>query len=190
LLSRNQDSVLDNYNKLRNLGISSHKLASYAGLLSRNPKSLEGNFHYLTEKLLLEVSKVLGSPQILAENPDAFPKKMRILKLIILGLKRRNLLNPNDYYSFWFSSPATLLAKKKFCIDNRIDYIQRVSILLGPWHKLIRLIEPSVSKTEADKRGAMLTKPFKHRYDIWMKEYKKYGENFFIRRKRRIISRV
>ncbi len=123
------------------------------------------------------------------ENPDAFAKKMRILKLEILGLKRKEEFNINAYPNFYLFSPATLMSKKKYCSDNEIDYKNNLSILKLSWIKIIR-VNNTLSDIEANKKGKAMTEPFKEKYDKWMKEYKKWAEKFANRRGRRLIIRI
>lgn len=189
LLNLTHETIQDHYDQLLGLGISSEKLIKYAGLLQRDPIALERNLQYLTS-VNFDKERVLEKPQLLAEQPDAVIKKMRILKLDILGLQRRSTFNPNDYISFWSTSPATLLAKRKVCRENGIVYKKCMYILRGPWVKLFQKIEPSISSKEAKKRGRELTEPLKKKYDEWMKEYKIWAGDFANRRNRRIIKTI
>ena len=133
---------------------------------------------------------LLNKPQLLLFNPDAFAKKMRILKLDILGLKRENSFDSNEYSPFYHSSPATLITKKNYCINNGIDYRNTLSLLLLPWRKIIKRVDKTFTDAEADKEGNKMTIPNKKRYDNWMREYKNRCLEFYRRRGRRLILKV
>ncbi len=138
----------------------------------------------------LEEERVQNFPNLLTENPDAFAKKMRILKLDILGLERGNVFSSNEYCQFWITSPATLMAKKQFCINNRINFRNSLNVLRYSWRELIRRVDNTLNDEEASEKGKRLTNPFKQKYDEWMRAYKKWAGEFAIRRGRRLIKRV
>ena len=129
LLARNQDSIMKNFDGLIQMEIPSHKICSNPGLINRNTKTLLKNLNYLTQDLGFDNEKIINTPQVLSENPDSFAEKMRIL--IILKLHPSENFNINKYSSFWFSSPATLIAKQRYCLKNGINYLHRLSILKG-----------------------------------------------------------
>lgn len=189
LLLLAEATIQRNYDNLLQLGILPYKIASSATLLVRNPDAIVNNFQYLLHTLHISRDSVLDFPMLLAYNPDAFAKKLRIAKLEILGLKRKDNYDPNDNKQFFIFSPATLIAKKSYCIDNGIDYKRRISILTTTWGGLINLVQ-SIDLKEANKEGKRLTRPFKQKFDKWMNEYKKWAENFFNRRNRRMIIKV
>ncbi len=58
----------------------------------RDPNTILSNFNYLINRVNLTRDKILKIHQLLSENPDAFAKKMRILKLEILALKRTSII--------------------------------------------------------------------------------------------------
>ena len=88
------------------------------------------------------------------------------------------------------ASPATLMVKKKYCIDNKISYKKNLYILVISWKKLILKINPLIEELEAKEWGEELTRPYKLRYDKWMGEYKKWTKDFASRRGRRLITRI
>jgi len=96
----------------------------------------------------------------------------------------------NDAKDFFIMSPATLLAKKEYCIIHKLDYSTNLSILRYSWKKLINKVDKTTDNAEANEKGKRLTHPFKQRYDNWMKEYKKRGKKFAQRRKRRLIIKI
>ena len=187
LLGLNPETIQNHYNNLRRLGITPQNIKTSAYLLARNPETMQDNYRYLTNTLQLEENVVQIRPQLLAENPDSFAKKLRILKFEILGLKRNSEFNPNDYKIFFMASPATLMAKKRFCIDNKINYKNNINILYTPWKKLILKINPLIDKLELKNKGEELTRPYKLHYDKWMGEYRKWTKSFVSRRGRRLI---
>ncbi len=190
LLTMNPETIKDHYDKLIRLGISPQKIITQTSLLFRNPESIQDYYNYLTNIIKLEKNKILDQPQLLLFNLDAFAKKLRIFKLDILGLRRNNAFNPNEYTQFYLTSPATLLAKKNYCIDNRIDYRNNLLLLKRLWRKLIKRVEKKLSDAEAEKKGKRITLPCKQRYDNWMREYKNWCHEFALRRGRRLIIRV
>lgn len=190
LLGINPETIQTYYNNLISLGITPQKINSYPGLLGRNPNTVSSNFRYLTNVINLEEKTVQKFPQLLLENPDAFAKKMRILKLEFLSLKRKNIFNPNKYAGFYLSSPATLIAKKKYYIDKKIDLISIITALSHPFKNLIKRVDCTLSDEQAKELGKKLIRPYKQRYDKWMKEYKKWAAKFAQRRGKRLILRV
>lgn len=190
LLGRNPETIQNHYDNLRRLGILPQKIASRAELLGNAPDTVSRNYRYLTNILHLEENIVQNLPQILTENPDAFAKKMRILKLEILGFKRNDNFDFNNYVKFFITSPATLMAKKEYYIENGIDYRNNLANLLIPWRKVIKKVDSTIDITLADNEGRRRTKSFKQGYDNWMKEYKKWAKEFASRRGRRLIIRI
>jgi len=190
LLAMNPETIREHHVHLRNMGISKEKIASQASLLGRNPDTLSRNFEYLINKVCLEESRLKNHPQILMENPDAFAKKMRIFKLETLGLRRGSRFNIDEYARFYMASPASLIAKKKYCINNKIDLGEKLSLLLRSWSYLIRRVNNTLSDKEANREGKRITHPFKQKYDKWMIKYKKWTKDFFKRRGRRLIKNV
>jgi hypothetical protein len=61
---------------------------------------------------------------------------------------------------------------------------------MRPWIKIIKRVDKSLSDDEAEKEGKRKTLPYKQRYDNWMREYKKWGNEFALRRGRRLIVKV
>ena len=172
------------------MGIAPKRIASRAGLLVRDPNTLNYNFLYLTKVLGLKKSKVQNFPSLLSETLDAFAKKMRVLKLDILELKRGDEFDINNFSGFYVSSPATLRAKKQFCVENSIEYKNILSILTYPWRKIIKRVDKAITDYEAEKEGKEITQPFKKKYDKWMTEYKKWAKKFTDRRGRRLITKI
>ena len=91
---------------------------------------------------------------------------------------------------FFITSPATLMAKRKFCLDNKINYKDYMNILKITWKKLIFKINPLIEELEAKDWGVELTRPYKLRYDKWMGEYKKWAKSFATKRGRRLIKQI
>jgi hypothetical protein len=183
------DTIQNHYDFLLHLGISPSNISSYSGLLARNPKSLERNLLYL-KSLGYSKELLIKEPQKLAEHPDAYVKKLRMAKLSILELKRKDKINPNEYTYFWRASPATVLAKKIYCNSHGISYKSGFSLLVSTWQHIIGLNEKNITKEKANKLGRELTRPYKEKYDTWMKDYKKWGDMFAIRRNRRLITKI
>jgi len=107
-----------------------------------------------------------------------------------LSYNKKISFDINDHTDFYLFSPATLMAKKNYCISHGIDFTKRLYILRLPWKKLIKMINTNISEEDAKKEGVRLTRPYKQRYDAWMREYRKYGAQFAIRRGRRLITRI
>lgn len=82
------------------------------------------------------------------------------------------------------------MARKKFYLDNGIDFRNKITILILPCRKLIRKVNNSISNKEANEKGKKLTHPLKKKYDKWMTEYKKWAGKFTDRRGRRLIMRI
>jgi len=183
-------TIQKNFDSLLQLGIQSKILVKYPGLLLRKSRSVILNFKYLHEKIGLKKDIIRKRPQILAENPDAFAKKMRILKLEVFNLKRRDDFDIVSVSSFYGSSPATLMSKKKYCISKKIDYKNNISYLNLTWKKLTKFSGEILSDNKAKALGRALTAPIKRKYDIWMKINKIQAKEFFERKNRRIINRV
>ena len=159
-------------------------------LLGNNPITISSNYKYLSEVLHLDKATIQDMPSLLSENPDSFARKMRILKIAILELKPNEEFNPNDYKDFAITSPATIMAKKDYCIENNLDYKNNPTWLKITWKKLMRKIKPNITQEGANKEKLKRTTPYKQGYDLWMKEYRKHGKKFYARRKRRIITRL
>ena len=183
-------SIRKNYDHLISLGIPAQKIVRSAGLLQRDPATLERNFNYFHKKLGLKKEAIQKYPQILAELLDAFAKKMRIFKLGIHNLKKECEFSPDSFTNFFLSSPASLIAKKIYCIKNEINFKRNIDILRRPWKTIIMSINSSISKKEAERQGKELTRPLKERYDKLMKEYKVWAEKFANRRGRRLIGKI
>ena len=113
---------------------------------------------------------------------------MRIIKLDILGLRRRDEFNINKFAPFYSLSPATLLAKKIFFACNKIDILKNFNQLTLSWEKIMKKVGNTIDNANADKQGREMTKAYKERYDEWMTEYKKWCNDFFRRRGRRLIQ--
>ena len=190
LLALNPETIQDHYDKLISLGISPKKLATRARLLTRNPETIQDNYNYLTNIIKLEVSMIQNRPVLLMFNPDAFAKKLRILKLDILGLKGNDAFNANECSQFYLISPATLLAKKNYCIDNGIDYRNNLLLLKRPWKKLIKRVDKTDINDKEGKEGKKMAHPYKQRYDNWMREYRTWCREFYLRRERRLIIKI
>jgi hypothetical protein len=159
-------------------------------LIGFNKDNLSRKFRYFVDFLELKRERLLSMPVLLTENPDSFAKKMRMFKLGILDNKRLDIFDLDMYANFYLASPATLLAKKKYCIEYKINFKSSLNVLRYTWKKLMRKIDKNITKEEAMKKGAKLTFPFKQRYDRWMKEYRLWSGGFFSRRDRRIILRL
>jgi len=190
LLGLNPKTVQSHYNFLISLGITPQKIISQVGLLQRNSNTISSNYNYLVNIIRIEETRVQNFPQLLTENPDSFVKKMRILKLDILDLKRKSEFNPNKYEMFFLSSPATLMAKKDYCNLYRIDFRNHLTLFKHPWGRLMRKVDKTLSDKEARELGRSLISPYKQRYDKWMVEYRKWGKNFALRRRRRLVTRI
>lgn len=190
LLNLNPEIVQNHYDSLISLGISPLKIVSNVALLKRNPETIQEHYNYLTNIIKLEEDKIQNLPQLLLFNPDGSAKKLRIFKLDILGLKQKDIFNPNKYAQFYLASPATLLAKKNYCIRHKIDDLNNLTISLYSWRKLIKRVEKTLSDAEADNEGKRITRPYKQRYDTWMGEYKKWCREFYLRRGRRLIIKI
>ncbi|KKM01030.1 hypothetical protein LCGC14_1798500 [marine sediment metagenome] len=190
LLGLNPKTIQSHYNFLRSLGITPQKIISQAGLLQRNSNTISSNYNYLVNMIKIKETKIQNFPQLLSENPDSFVKKMRILKLDILGLKRKSEFNPNKYEMFFLSSPATLMAKKDYCNFYKIDFRNHLTLFKHTWGRLMRKVDKTLSDKEARELGRNLTSPYKQRYDKWMIEYRKWGKKFALRRGRRLVTRV
>jgi len=190
LLGRNPETIQNNFDKLKRLGLSSEKIISQISLLTRNPDVIQYNYDHLSNVINLDQKIISNQPQLLLFNPDTFAKKLRIIKLDILGLKRRNLFKANKYIKLYIASPSTLLAKKNYCIKHSINFINNLLLISRPWGRIIKKVEKTISSAEAGKIGRALTRSYKQRYDIWMGEYKKWCFEFYPRRGRRLIVRV
>lgn len=190
LLGYNPETIQKHCKSLIDLGISPQKIAQNAQLLDKNPDTIKNHYDYLTNVIKLDEVKIQNQPQLLWLNPDAFAKKLRIIKLDILGLRRNDAFNPIKYTQFYLSSPATLLARKNYCLQHKIDVLNNINILMRSWRKIIKIVDKTVSDDEADKKGKRMTRPYKQRYDNWMSEYRKWCREFYLRRGRRLIVKV
>ncbi len=122
----------------------------------------------MTNIIGLKQTIVQNFPSLLSENPNSFAKKLRILKLGILGLERNSKFDPNEYKGFFISSPATLMAKKLYYIRNGIDPTGKLNKLLYSWKKIIIRDDNIRTDRQATDEGRRLTRPFKQNYDRWM----------------------
>ncbi len=190
LLTMNPNTIKTHYANLRSKEISPEKIARNASLLTMNPKTLQEHYNYLKNVINLEVNKIQQLPSLLMFNPDAFAKKLRMFKLDTLGLKRNDMFNPNEYPRFYLSSPATLLVKKDFYIENKIDFRNNLLLLRRPWKRIFKNIDKALSDADAENEGRRITQPYKQRYDSWMREYKKWCSEYYLRRGRRLIIKV
>jgi len=188
LLGMNPDTIKKNYDNLLRLGIKPQRISTNAQLLGRNSEKISENFNYLVNVLKIDEKKI-NMANLLNQNPDAFAKKLRILKIEIFGLKRRDVFNPNYYQKYFLSSPATLMAKKSFLINNGIDSKSFYKIS-HPWTEILRKIDNTLSDEEVEKRSKILIFPLKHKYDLWMNEYKLRAEVFAKKKGRRLIIKV
>lgn len=124
---------------LKGLGFKSYKIAQKPELFHRNEETLKDDFDYFKDILKIKKNQILIQPALLTMNPDAIAIKLRILKTNVMGLNKRDLFNPNKFIRFITNSPATIAAKKRFCLDNKINYKKNINILKFPW--LINSIE-------------------------------------------------
>jgi hypothetical protein len=155
----------------------------------RDPNTIKRNLEYFAD-LGMSKERILANPQILNENPDALSRKLRMFKITVLGLKRRDIFNPTNFYRFRSSSPATLMAKCTYSRKNHINYKKALSILTRTWFDIMKMVKKDISKEQANKLGREMVKPYKKKYDLWMKDYKQWAEKFSSRRNRRIIIKV
>lgn len=190
LVGMKSETVKDHYDKIIDLGISSEKIAQNSAILANKPKTIQENYNYLTNVIDLDESKILNQPQLLLFNPDTFAKKLRILKLDILGLKRKSLFQPNKYVQLYIASSSTLLAKKNYCERHKIDFRNNLRLISRHWGRIIKRVDKKINSAEAGRIGRILTRPYKQRYDKWMGEYKKWCGKFYRRRGRRLIVRI
>jgi len=190
LINLPSTTIQNHYDTLLQLGFTPKKINTNAKLLGMNPDTITKKYRYLTITLQVEEKLVQNLPKLLSDNSDSFAKKMRMLKLEILKIKWCSEFNPNDYRKFFIVSPATLMAKKKYCIDNNISYKNKLWILMESWKNLSKRANKSISDAEANSEGKRITRPYKRRYDEWMGEYKKWAKNFALRRGRRLITRL
>ncbi len=115
---------------------------------------------------------------------------MRIFKLDILGLKRRDNFDINSVSGFFGSSPATLIAKKKYFDSKRIDYKKNKTYLTRSWSNVMKLSGEILDEKEAKILGRRITTPIKAKYDKWMNLYKNQAKMFYEHRNRRIIDSI
>ncbi len=175
---------------MERLGLSSEKIKSQLQLLIRDPQTIERNYIYLTQILGINKTIIQLLLALLMENPDAFAKKLRLLKSAIFGIKRGTSFDPDKFKDFMLASPATLMAKKHYCNINNIDFKNHKYILGNPWDKIMILRNPNIKKENARELGKALVKPYKKKYDLWMREYKISAEGFYQRRGRRLIQKI
>jgi hypothetical protein len=182
ILVYNTETLKDHFERLRKLGMP---LKNLTGLLARNPETIEQNYNYLLT-LGVPLRNIQNLPMLLAENPDAFAKKLRIIKVAVYGFKRDALLE-EGFYKCAICSPATLVAKKKFLTDRDVEHTPKT--LLRDWNYLFSLTS---SKTTKNPKvlGKEIVKPFKLRYDSWMKEYKRWATDFTVRTGRKLIRKI
>ena len=190
LLNMNPKSIKKNYNFLLALGIPRQRIINIAALLCRNRQTILLNFNYLMNNLRVDKKIIQTTPQILMENPDSFAKKMVMLKIDVLGVKRNSFFEINFYRTFFLCSPASLATKRKYCIENNIEYKGKFSVLKLSWKELIGKVDGTISNEKAKEIGKRLTRPLKQRYDKWMKEYKEWGKRFESRRGRRLVKQL
>ena len=104
-------------------------------------------------------------PQLLSENPDSFAVKLRYLKIGMLGLKRGDPFDPNEYKKLFITSPSTIKAKKQYCIDHGIAKKKILSLIELEWSRFLKFFNPTLEKEDIAEVKKKITKPYKTRYD-------------------------
>ena len=159
-------------------------------IFTRNQETIIRNFRYLTDKLGIKQSTIFDLPNLLYCNPDTFAIKLRVLKVVMLGLKRGEFFDPDYHPSLYITSPSTIKAKKQYCLDNGIKQEKYLNLVKRNWHDFFKSFDPMVAKEDVPKLKEKLINPYKTRYDTWMKIYRKFAADFYERRGRRLIQKI
>jgi len=90
---------------------------------------------------------------------------------------------------FYITSPPTIKAKKQCCLDNGMKQEEYLNLVKRNWHDFFKAFNPMVEKEDVQKLKGELIKPYKTRYDAWMKLYRNFTADFYERRGRRVDTR-
>jgi len=108
----------------------------------------------------------------------------------MLNLKRADFFDPNQYQRFFMTSPATILAKKQYCLGNGVKNEKYLSLVKYDWYSFLKYFDSKIQKNKMKKLKETLIKDYKKRFDAWMKIYRKFAADFYERRGRRLIQKI
>ena len=108
MLGRDPETIKNNHQALRDLGLTDRKIASQAQLLGRDPETIKNNHQYL-KTLGLTDSKIASRAELIGRDPETIKNNHQYLKN--LGLTDRNI-----------STNAHLLARDPETIERYYQY--------------------------------------------------------------------